>query len=177
MNEFLKKIKLIDNFTTTLQLSKQDFVHRLAQITEKGSASAFSDPFEAFSSSKSEFKGEVNPNGFKLRRRRKFFERNSNIAIATGNFKEENGQLTIQTEIYGFSNFMYFFYGFLIVFYTVFLVGFVFFGSTVPIFVVPFLIFHAALMTLLPYFFMRNSVKKMKYELEREFFYLTKTNS
>ena len=175
MREFLKKIKLIDNFTTTLQLSRQDFIKRLSQITDKGNTNAFSDPFEAFSSSKSEFKGEINHNGFKLRRRRKLFERTSNIAVATGNVKEENGQLTIQTEIYGFTNFMYVFYGFLILFYSVFIICFIS-DNKIPFFVFPFLIFHAALMTLIPYFLMRSSVKKMKYELEREFFYLTKSN-
>lgn len=175
MREFLKKIKLIDNFTSTLQLTKQDFINRLRLITDQGSPNAM-DPFEGFFSSKNEFKGEISHNGFKLRRRRKLFERSSTIAIATGKVKEENGQLTIQTEIYGFSNFMYVFYGILILFYSVIFVGFVFSDNSIPIFIFPFLIFHGALMTLIPYFLMRSSVKKMKYELEREFFYLTKNN-
>ena len=175
MREFLRKIKLIDNFTTTLQISKPDFITRLSRITDIGSTNMFLDPLEAFSSSKCEFKGEIDRNGFKLRRRRKPFVRSNSIAIATGKMKEENGQLTIQTEIYGFNNFMYFFYGFLLLFYIVFFVGFLS-SDQIPIFIFPFLIFHGALMTLIPYFVMRSSVKKMKYELERDFFYLTKSN-
>jgi len=39
---------------------------------------------------------------------------------------------------------------------------------------VPFLFIHAAFMFGIPYFMMRRSVKRMKHDLEREFYYMTK---
>lgn len=41
-------------------------------------------------------------------------------------------------------------------------------------FIFPFIIVHAIFMLGFPYLMMRRSVSKMKYELEREFFYMTK---
>ncbi len=41
-------------------------------------------------------------------------------------------------------------------------------------FAIPFIVLHGAFMLGLPYFLMRKSVSKMKYELEREFYFLTK---
>lgn len=176
MKEFLRKIKLIDNLTTTLQLSRQDFINNLSSITDEVGVGIFSDPFEAFSTSKNEFKGQITHHGFKLKRKKKFFEPNGNTAIAIGNIKEEIGQITIQTEINGFNNFMFVCYGFLIVFYSIFFVGFMFSMLNMPFFVFPLIMLHGALMVFIPYLIMRRSVKKMKYELEREFFYLTKSN-
>jgi hypothetical protein len=38
----------------------------------------------------------------------------------------------------------------------------------------PFIFFHALFMFGIPYFMMRNSVQRLKHELEREFYYMTK---
>lgn len=38
----------------------------------------------------------------------------------------------------------------------------------------PFLFFHAILMFGIPYFIMRRSTQRLKHELEREFYYMTK---
>lgn len=97
MKEFLKRLKLIDSMTTTLQISKVEFVNRLNEITDQGSTGIFSDSFDIFSSSKNEFKGQVNFDNFKIKRRRRFFDTNMNIAVANGTLIENNGQLTIET--------------------------------------------------------------------------------
>jgi preprotein translocase subunit YajC len=41
-------------------------------------------------------------------------------------------------------------------------------------FAIPFIFIHAVFMFGIPYFMMRRSARKMKHDLEREFFYLTK---
>ncbi len=157
-------------------MNKSDFVTKLYEITDSESLNGFSNPFEAFSFSKNEFKGQVNEDGFKLRKRRKFFEINNNFAIATGSIIDEDGQLTINTEIKGFNNFMIIFYIFLIIFY-VFFIGVMFFSSDKREWIfLPFIFMHGAFMALIPYFVLRRSVKRMKYDLERELFYLTKIN-
>ncbi len=174
MQEFLRRLKLIDTMTTTLPTSKVEFVNRLNEITDEGSTGILSDPFDIFSSSEKEFKGQVNSTGFKIKRRRKFFDTNKNFAVATGTFKEDIGQLTVETTINGYNNFFIVFYVFLLIFYSVFIIGILFSDAKEVFFVIPFLFLHGIIMFAIPYFIMRRSVKRMKYELEREFFFFTK---
>lgn len=174
MEDFLKKLKLIDYLTTNLQISKTEFVQRLSLITDEGNTGIFSNTFDAFSSSKNEFKGQVNHNGFTLKRRTRFFDTNMNMAVANGTLTENNGKLTVETEINGFNNFFIIFYVFLIIFYSLFIFSFSSSDNNVEFFAIPFLLLHGTLMFSMPYFMMRRSVKRLKYELEREFFYLTK---
>lgn len=176
MKEFLKRLKLIDRMTTTLQISKVEFVNRLNEITDQGSTGIFSDSFDIFSSSNNEFKGQVNFDNFKIKRRRRFFDTNMNFAVANGTFIENNGQLTIETELNGFNNFFILFYVLLILFYSFFIFGLIASDNNIEFIAIPFIILHATFMFALPYFIMRRSVKRLKYELEREFFYLTKSN-
>ncbi len=175
MRDFLIKLKLIDFLTTNLPTDRATFVKRLSLITDEGDTGMFSDSFDALSSSKNEFKGQVNSDGFKLKRKRRFFDRNMNMAIAHGTLTEKNDQLLIETEINGFNNFYIVFYVFLIIFYSVFIFGV---GSSsdnnADFIAIAFLMLHGTFMFLIPYFMMRQSVKKLKYELDREFFYLTK---
>lgn len=174
MNEFLTKIKLIDYLSVTLPVSRQQFNKKLSEITEQGSTNTFFT-FEAFSRSAKEFKGQVRYDGFKLRRRQKMFDRNQNMAIASGRYKEGIDQLTIDIEIVPLKGFLYVFYGFLAVFYVIFLTGFLLADTRPPLFVFPFIAIHGCVMILIPYFITKRSVKRMKYELERELYYLTKS--
>jgi hypothetical protein len=84
MKEFLRKIKLIDSLTINLNISREEFVQQLLSITDEGSTSLFSNPFEAFSSRKKEFKGQVHFDHFQLRRKKKLFKAHSNMALASG---------------------------------------------------------------------------------------------
>lgn len=177
MKEFLKKLKLIDYLQTELIIQKNDFVNKLQKHVDESSTSIFSDTFDVFSSSKNEYKGEVNFNGFKIKRRRKLFDMNMNVAVAKGTYSQKGDKLIIDTEINGFHGMMIPFYIFCIIIYGVFIVGFLSadeIGGDVPGFAVPFIFVHAAFMMGIPYFIMRRSTKRLKHELEREFFYLTK---
>ena len=175
MKEFLKRIKLIDSMTTTLQTSKVEFVNRLKEIIDEGNTGMMSDTFDVFLSSKNEFKGQINFNSFKVQRRRRVFDTNMNFAVANGTFTENNGQLTIETEINSFNNFFIIFYAFLIIFYSIFFLDFLDSDNNGEFIAIPFILLHGTFMFGLPYFMMRRSVKRLKYELEREFFYLTKS--
>jgi hypothetical protein len=174
MKNFLIRIKLIDYLSTSLSISRNEFVDRLYSITDEGSIGMFAESMGVFSSSSNEFRGHVDFDGFRIKRRRRFFEPNMNIAIATGIITENNGRLNIETEINGFNNFMIFFYCILILFYSIFIFGFIFSDNNGGFFALPFILIHGAFMFSLPYFMIRRSVNRLKYELEREFFYLTK---
>jgi len=173
MTEFLKKIKLIHVFNFELDVTKDKFISELSNVTENSELGVFSTFFEAFKSSNKEFKGKVTSTGFKIRRKLKLFDTNRTSAIAEGVFTEKDNQLIIEGTINGFHKFFYFFYGLLAVFYSVFILVFLF-NDDFPMFGLPFIILHGLAMCLIPYFIMRRSVNRLKYELEREFFYLTK---
>ena len=85
MNEFLKKIKLIQVLTIEIEISKSEFVSKLKEQVDEGSTGIFSNPFEVFSSSKNEYKGSVRFDGFEIKRRKKLFDMNINLSVASGN--------------------------------------------------------------------------------------------
>lgn len=179
MKEILKKLKLIGHQTTELEVSKNEFVSRFQQHVDQGSTSTLSSMFEAFSSGKNEYKGYVSSNGFRIRRKRKLFDMNMNFALATGEFRAKNNLLVITTEVNGFHGMMIPFYIFITIFYLIFILGFSFTafpeeGNGPMALAIPFVLVHAAFMYGMPYFIMRRSVSRMKHELEREFFYMTK---
>lgn len=175
MDEFLKKIKLIDTLTIDLPISRNDFVNKMDTIVEEGSTRLFSNPFEVFSSSKKDFKGTVNYEGFKIKKRKKLFDRGFNVAIAEGTYTVQNEKLLIETEINGFNTFGIPFYILISIVYAIFLVSFIstmpseFLSSVLPIFII-----HGIIMLLVPYFMMKRSVAQLKHELERELYFLTK---
>ena len=160
--------------STTLKTTKVEFVNRLTEITDKETTGIMSDTFDVFSSSKNEFKGQINNDNFKIKRKRRFFDTNMNFSVANGIFEEKDGNLIVETEINGFNNYFLFFYAFLIIFYTIFIFGVSSSEKNDALIAIPFLVIHGTFMFSIPYFIMKRSVKRMKYELEREFFYLTK---
>jgi hypothetical protein len=176
MKEFLKRIKLIDYLTVNLGISRKEFVERLSSVVDEGKINRFSNPFEIFSSSKNEFIGQVNSEGFILKRRRRFFDTNQTIIIAKGTLSEQNGQLTIETEINGFKSSLVFIYVILVIFYSGFMIMFLNTDNKDKSLSILFLLIHGVFMFSLPYFLLKRSVKKMKHELERELFFLTKNN-
>ena len=177
MKEFLEKIRLIEHLTTEVEIQKSEFVATLERNVDKGGLDFFSDAFDVFSSSKNEYKGHVGPAGFKIKKRRRLFDMHMSLAVASGSYRQRDEKLVIETEINGFSGIMIPFYLFAILFYSIFIVAFIFTdgikGDT-SWFALPFILLHAAFMFGIPYFIMRRSAKRMKHDLEREFYYLTK---
>lgn len=173
MEQFLRKYRLIDDLTINLSIDKADFIQRFRQQIEPGDTGFIGNPFEAFSSNDREFRGQVDVNGFTVRQRRKFFQPYAGIAKADGTFRQEREQLQIQTTVNGFNGLFTFYYIAVTVFYVIFLFT-ILLVEEIPLFITPFLLFHAVLMYGIPYFVMRGSVQSMKRLLERELFYLTK---
>jgi hypothetical protein len=177
MKGFLRKLKLIGDFSTEIKMEKAAFVNKFKNHVDEGDTGFFPDTLDAFSSSKNEFKGHVGLDYFKIKRRRRFFDMNMNFAIASGSYKQKGESLIIDAEINGFSGIMVPFYLFTIVFYVMFISAF-FLADKIEGngagFALPFIIIHAAFMFGIPYFMMRRSVTRMKRELEREFYYMTK---
>ena len=178
MKNFLKRLKLIDYLESEIEIDQSEFLLKLRENVDKGDTGFLSGFFDIFSSSKNEFKGSVHSEGFKIKRRRRLFDMNMNLSTAEGKINQEGTLLQINTEITGFSGLMMPFYIFIAIIYSIFIFSFtiaVFTGNSGQIgFALPFIIIHAAFMYGAPYLMMRRSTKRMKHELERELFYLTK---
>ncbi|TGD58069.1 hypothetical protein [Flavobacterium humi] len=178
MNEFLRKAHLLETISITLDSTKTDFI-KVFEENVDFSELEFSDQFfEALTTGENEYKGTIDNRSFKLRRRRRLFDTNNNFALAEGTMHEKEGKLVLETEIKGFHTMMKFFYAIVMGFYLIFIFGLAFTSffvkDSVPLFV-PLLIFlHALLMIGIPYFAMRRSVTRMKYELERDFHFWMK---
>lgn len=170
----LKRLKLIDYLTTEIPINKKDFVEKLKMNVDQGEISI--SFLEAFSSSKNEYKGLVTDESFKIRRRRRFFDRSMSLAVVEGSFIQKDDLLIIESTINGFRGIFIFFVVLVLVSYVGFIVAFIF--SDIPgnmeWFMVPFIFIHASIMLGIPYFTMRRGVSKMKYDLERDFHYMVK---
>jgi hypothetical protein len=176
MKSILERLKLVDYLTTEIPIAKKDFIEKLKMNVDHGDTGVFLSAFEVFSSSKNEYKGIVTFESFKIRRRRKFFDMNMNLAVAEGSFKQRENLLIIESTIKGFRGIFIPFIAFLLIFYIAFIASIIFSDSSGNMgwFFVPFIFIHASIMLGIPYFIMRRSVSRMKYELERDFYYMTK---
>lgn len=177
MTTILRKLKLIDNFHIELNTTKNDFITKFSANVDYGETGFFSDPFEAFASSKNEYKGKINYEEFEIKRRKKLFDFSGSFAKAKGNFLEEGNILILEGEINAFNPIYIPFFIFGLIFYLIFFSAIIIMGINnegFPLLFLPFIILHACLMFGIPFFIMRRSVKKLKYDLEREFYFIIK---
>jgi hypothetical protein len=173
MNDFLRKIKLIDETIIELLVSKIDFTKKFRENVEQSDLSFdFFESFEALSSSKYEYKGNIDTSGFQIKKKKKLFDSKFTLATAKGRFVENTEKLILQIEINAFKKRMILFLGFILFFYTIFLISMLFSDAGgFSFFLIPFLMLHASLMIGIPYFVLRRSVKRMVYDMERDFHY------
>ena len=101
MNEFLRKIGLLDSFQIELSMNKSDFAKVLnANLDEPGP-----DFFEAFSGDNKAYKGAVKNDGFKMRRKRKYDLKTTSPSIS-GTLQQAGNKLIIDVVLNGFSGWM-----------------------------------------------------------------------
>lgn len=173
LKAFLKKIKLIKNFSIDIPLNTTELIRKLDHIVDEDSYNFF----EGFFPDKNIFKGEVNSHGFKIKRK---LSRNTNVmTVAYGSFIEHNETTKINVEIIGYDTFMKIFYCFQMIFWAIILFSMLISGINHNLEVgsalaVVFLFGMIVIMIIGPYFMMRRSMERMKYDLERELLYLTK---
>lgn len=175
MEDFLRKYKLIDEFTIELSIDKSDFVRRLRDTVDPGDIGIFSGAFEAWQSSNNIYKGEVTNQGFRLRRRKKFFQIDGRMqTVATSTFTEKRDTLSIHTEVQSMYKKMIPVLGIAASIYLFAIVLFLSVGPShsVLFFVPVILLAHAVFMFTLFYQILKHGVATLKRELEREFVFL-----
>lgn len=175
MSEFLEKLGLIDHFQTVLKVDKIDFVNALAaNIDEPQSIFGLHN---IFSPSKNAYNGSIHFDSFELKRNRKFSMKNYST-VAKGEFTQRGGELVIDIEVNGFPKQMIAYYVILIFFYPFFVWGLFMSGVTngmptvLQVIMLSFVIVQGVLMCGMPIFMMRRGVRSVRYELERDLFYM-----
>lgn len=175
MRELLKKFKLIDDFKFEIEILKSEFVHKLSGNVKEDNLGYFSDLFDVFSSDRRTYKGEVDAQGFKIKRRRKFFDTQNQTALATGSYRQYGDQLIIEGEVVGNQSINSF-----VIFFSIFygLILFLFLGFRnsvdIPFPVLLLILAHGVFMFSIFFFIFRRNTRKMKEDLEKEFFFMTK---
>ena len=177
MDTILRKLKLIENFNTELEIEKGEFIEKLRLQVDPSGLGLFSNLEDLFSSSKNDFKGYVGRDYFEIKKKKRFFDMNNNFSIVKGTCTQNGNKLIVNAEIKGFNKALIPFLIIIPIFYlliiTIFLILYIV-DNDVPLFILPFILFHGLFMIGIPYFIYRRSVKNMAKELEKEFFYLTK---
>jgi len=178
MEHYLIKFKLIDYLRIELNASKDDFVNKLRKnVDDKNMDSFFLTAFEALSSSKKLFVGQVTNNDFVIRKRKRYgVKRYNGMPKATGRFIQNGNILVIDTQISGWSSNMFYYYVFIFIIY-ILLIGLFAKGfySIETAFLFKFIVtalcimIYGVLMFVLPIRSVRKGVSQMKMDLEKEF--------
>ena len=171
MRSLLERIKIIDYATIYLEIEKNEFLRLLKNNVDLGSTK--SDFFEPFMGGKLDFRGQVSQNGFKIRRKKRFFDYNRSSAIVTGQVSQKNEQTKVNMEINSFNNSIYFVIGGLALMCLVFF-SIAFSISDFPIFVLPIVLLHGFFMIGIFAYTMRKSTSQLKKDIEKELYYITK---
>lgn len=169
MKNFIKKIGLSTSLTTELLTDRNTFMNKLNQVIGKPSNN-FLDVFPA---GRKEYFGTVNYDSFKIKRRQFTSYQSQMQASAIGKVYQKGDKLVIESEITVYSHFLLFFLSLILFFYIVIIIGILYSGG-LPFLIIPIFFVHGIFMVLLPYRMLKRSVKKLKYDLEREFFYLAR---
>ena len=179
MNDFLRKIQLIQKTSFVLHIDKHVFVERLKANVDVSNLGFWSDSTDVFSSSKNDYKGQITHEGFKIRRRRSLFDFNRSMATAAGTYTQKGDELHIEATINGFPSIMYVFYGLCLLFYGfggIMLFAALFTGEKgMGFYSLPFLLLHAVFMLGIPYVVMRKTIGWVKKDLEKTFYFWTRT--
>ncbi len=170
-----------DTLEVELPIKRDDFIESFHHNVLIGEINTMSDFFEPFTSTKKELKGNISGNEFTIKRLRRLFSPNQGLAIAKGRFKENINGLSISMELTAFRGAMRFMHYMLFGLYAMGIVFMLVLSAKddslrLSLIALPFIIFHALIFLVLFRFMMGRSVKKLKYELEREFHYFTKTS-
>ena len=173
MKEFLEKIGLIDHFTTTIEVEKDTFISKFeAQVKEARIDVFLENPFDVFSSDKATYKGHVGFNGFRIKRRRKIFDIKSGFPIiAEGSFVQKGKMLIIETRINGIPLFFQLIYSLMILMFVFWILS-----TLLTKYIDLNTLLTLLYLLLMPiiiiahYFAIRDAVRNLKKDLERDFF-------
>ncbi len=168
VDSFLRKIKLIEQFSIVIPLSSVDLVEKWKAVLFKDKSGFFGDKF----SSKSQFVAQIDLQGFKCRKDFRSMNKDKVSVSANGYFTDLVNKTKIDIEINGLDLMTKIFFSFIVVFFA--MLFFSKFKSDFKVnnpnseYALPLSLFFLILFIIFGYYMMRKSMKIMKYDLERE---------
>lgn len=169
MDTFLRKHKLIDSVSFTLNCDKATFIEKFKENVEPSNLS-FS-PFEAFSGGSKLYKGTIQISTFKIQRKQQLFNNRIHNPITDGKITENTNTIKIDLEINGITSFMKIFFMIFMIFEIIGFITILYFitsNTNSPVFSIPLLLIHTGLFILIFYLLIKFSVKSFKQDVERE---------
>lgn len=165
-----------DYLEMQLSLSASDFEQKLKSLVDTEQKRKRIRPLFKMDDSGKIYFGRISEGSFSFQQRMRFADPYQNFSKVNGVFQEEEGKVNISMSVFYGSKWMLLFLLPLLCFYCA-IIGVVVYNtsnSILPFFIVPFLLLHGAFMVGIIYFSIRRNVKRMKYILERELYFLTK---
>jgi len=161
---FLAKIKLIDSLQMNFSVSKKLFIQKLEENIDDDKKFQI---FEQFSSSYNDYKGVVNEEGFRLRRRKHFADYNLGLTSIFGRIEDKGEKIKIDIRLFINPTFVLLLLGLFGFFITVM----IFNDSNILIFIIS----YSILLFIIVYIILRNDISKAKKDFEKDlFFYINK---
>lgn len=172
MKEFLTLIKIIQNQTIELEVSKKDFIKAFKHNIGEQKSELYEVLEKTFKTKKSNYIGKIDFNEFYLKKRNHFFDTDKNTSVVKGKFIQRGQYLRIITEIQGVSYFKFAIYAILAIGYSC-----IMFVSSQNIlkktgnylYLVLFVVFHSSIIFGLPYFIIKKRIKRMETEMNYNF--------
>jgi hypothetical protein len=167
-DSFLRKIKLIEQFTIVIPLSSDALVEKWKAILFKDKIGFFGDKF----SSRSRFVAQIDSQEIKFRKDFRSMNKDKVSVSGKGSFTDLGNKTKIDIEIIGLDLMTKIFYIFIIIFFST--VFFSIFKSDFKVnnpnseYALPLSLFFLILFIIFGYYMMRKSMMIMKYDLERE---------
>ncbi|RLJ33479.1 hypothetical protein CLU97_2962 [Chryseobacterium sp. 7] len=167
MNSFFKSIGLYNNLSVDLDINSTELIQRLWKITYKTNNTFISWEKDSSIPTRFEYRGMIESNHFKIRRRARLFDMNKNNPIFQGTISDKNGKSSVAIEF--FPSWLQILNWFFILCFCSILI----FANTRGdqkdfMFVV-----IAVAITVTQYFILKRGISRGKYEFERELIYIT----
>lgn len=170
MNKTLEKLGLEEELLLKYYVQHTDFVNKFQKLTDSDQG-AFSGAFDAFSSSKAEYRGKISSIGFSVRKKKKFFDSLSAIPLISGTLASEKNGTRLLVNVCAFTGITKYISWMLAGIYVAAAIFLAFSDLTTKFGFMPllFLFLHATLMFGIFYFILRRSVAKVAENLDRDF--------
>lgn len=176
MDSLLKKHKLIDSVSITLNCDKATFIKKFRENVEHSDLSF--RPFGPYLTGSKLYKGNIQDSTFKIMKTKQLFENKKQSAIGNGKITEDVNYIKVDIEIYGITSFMKFFIAMFILF-EIIIFSVISFKLLSKIEnydnkILLVIVFHTFVFLCMFYFLARSLVKRFKQDIEREFHFWLK---
>ena len=174
MPSFFEQLGLLKELELTYEVSQKTFIDLLEKNLDKDRY----NPFEVFTSSHFKYKGTIETDGFRVKKKRRLFDSKTGWISATGKLEEKGNKLSINLAIIGWNHYMTIVYVFILIYcvfaFSTWLDMNEMQSLTKWLFLLFIMLLHTALLLLAPIILLRKSVKSLAETLPKDLSHLVK---